>query len=698
MRAFIERVLPEHKDRVEYSYIDTCNGCDVYEIDWIDDKLVLRGNNKISISAALGFYLKHTAKVNISWCGGNFKLPEKLPKPQPSRHVIEQKYRVYMNYCTFNYSASWWDFKRWEREIDFMALNGINMPLSVVGIEAVWYETLLEFGFDDCEARGFLAGPAFLAWQWMTNLEGFGGPLPKSWIDKRLEMGRKIIARQLELGMCPIQQGFSGYVPKLMKEKFPDADIAVQEKWFGQAPTDQLDPVDPLFRKIGSVFLQKQKELLGSYGYYAADPFHEGAPPQDGDEYLRKVGKSISSLFEEFDADYCWVMQAWSIRKPIATSVPKDRLLILDLNGIAYKDNENFWGYDFVVGNLHNFGGRTKLHGDLGLLSENQYKCIKAQTEHVIGTGLFMEGIGQNPVYYDLAFDMMTSANKTDINQWLKDYALRRYGVCDINAEKAWKILLNTVYAPGTNGVESSSMICARPAIKPKKSGPNEGFSFPYDNRDLAKAYRCLRDVDSDTDGYFYDLVDLMRQILSDYAYKLYSDVSGAYTERDLVKFRRLSKEFTELLDDVDDLLSCREEFSFGKWIEDAWRFADTEEEKDLYDYNATALLTIWGPDDEPVIFDYSWREWSGLISGYYKMRWEMFFDMLRDVLENGVDYTEDNLPLVEGREAWRANEFYDALAECEVSWIRTRKSPVQKNIDTDKILNKLEEKYFACL
>lgn len=41
-------------------------------------------------------------------------------------------------------------------------MNAINMPLSVVGLEGVWYNTLLRFGFTDEEARSFLTGPGIL--------------------------------------------------------------------------------------------------------------------------------------------------------------------------------------------------------------------------------------------------------------------------------------------------------------------------------------------------------------------------------------------------------------------------------------------------------------------------------------------------------------------------------------------------------
>ena len=50
-----------------------------------------------------------------------------------SLYQILAEYRYNMNVCTFGYSYAHWDWKRWEREIDWMALNGINMPLAFNG-------------------------------------------------------------------------------------------------------------------------------------------------------------------------------------------------------------------------------------------------------------------------------------------------------------------------------------------------------------------------------------------------------------------------------------------------------------------------------------------------------------------------------------------------------------------------------------
>merc|ERR1712129_457982 len=40
---------------------------------------------------------------------------------------------------------------------------------------------------------------------------------------------------------------------------------------------------------------------------------------------------------------------------------------------------------------------------------------------------------------------------------------------------------------------------------------------------------------------------------------------------------------------------------------------------------NARNLITRWGPNAE--ISEYASREWSGLLSNYYKMRWQLFLN-----------------------------------------------------------------------
>ena len=81
----------------------------------------------------------------------------------------------------------------------------------------------------------------------MGCLDGWGGPLPQSWIDRHEELQKKILARQRELGMTPVLQGFTGHVPAAIGEKFPDAKLH-QIRWI-EWQTHLLDPLDPLFRE-----------------------------------------------------------------------------------------------------------------------------------------------------------------------------------------------------------------------------------------------------------------------------------------------------------------------------------------------------------------------------------------------------------------------------------------------------------------
>ena len=670
--ALLQRIVPGHAADFTVEEIAADNGRDVFEVESVGGKIVLRGNTPGSAASALNWYLKNVALCDISWCGDQLALPAVLPAvPAKVRIACLHPHRVYFNYCTLSYTAAWWDWTRWEREIDFMALNGINMPLAPVGLEAVWYQTLLQYGFTDEEARAFLAGPCFQAWQWMTNIEGHGGPLPKAWIDERLELGRRILRRERDLGMTPIQQGFSGYVPALLKEKFPQAAIARQPSWCGFPGSHQLDPLDPLFPKLARTFLETEIKLFGTSHYYAADPFHESSPPHQDKPYLNQVGQRIIASMLEADPQATWAMQAWSIREDIATAVPKDRLLVLDLSGTR----TNFWGYPYIVGQLHNFGGRINLHGDLAHIASNPFATATRRSPLAAGTGLFMEATTQNPVFYNLYFDMIWRDSGVEVKDWLAAYARRRYGADSASAHAAWLKLLAGPYRKGTSGVESSSIIAARPALDAKKSGPNAGLHIPYDPRLLVDAWALLlQDADKlkASDGYRFDTVDVGRQVLSNYGQVVQKRVAAAFAAKDAKAFAAESQNFLDLLGDVDDLCSTRPEYSFGKWVGDARRHGTTEAERNLYERDASMLVTLWGPAEKPQIFDYSWREWGGLIDGYYRERWRMFFDHLAGCLARGEGYSEQGLPQTYGRESFRANAFYSQLADWEIRWVNS--------------------------
>ena len=52
-----------------------------------------------------------------------------------------EKFRYYQNVCTPGYTFVFWKWIDWEPHLDWMALNGINMPLAFTAQEAIWIRT-----------------------------------------------------------------------------------------------------------------------------------------------------------------------------------------------------------------------------------------------------------------------------------------------------------------------------------------------------------------------------------------------------------------------------------------------------------------------------------------------------------------------------------------------------------------------------
>lgn len=674
MNAFLKRILGEKSNFFKITIKDSDKR--YYKVFSVNRMIYIEAESKPSAGLGLYRYLKDFLHVNYSWCGNTeLKIDELVFDFDTIYEEIQQKYISIFNYCTYGYSMAYWNFDKFEKMLDFMLLNGVNLPLFVVGIEAVWYQVLIKNNFTKEEALKFISSPSHFPWQLMTNLEGVMPPMSEDYIFHRLKLGQKIMKRMLELGMTPIQMGFSGFVPELFKTKyFKGADIRQKGNWCGIRGTYELNPKDPLFKKIGTDFLNTEKELFGAHHFYACDPFHESEPPINTKEYLVDVSNSIQDMYEEFDKNYTWVMQSWSIREDIVKAIPKEKLLILDLAGIKHESTDYFWGYNYLTGQLHNFGGRINMHGDIKLLTQNKFMDLKSRS-NCVGTGIFMEGINQNPLYYDLALKMLSSSGKIDLDEFLSDYCLRRYGVNDNILLNAIRNLSETVYKEGTNGVEKSSMICARPALNVKKSGPNKGFEIPYKQNDLIKILDDFLSYSSQKlkDGYFFDIYDIARQVGSNALQTINNNIKKSYIEKDTDTFYKETDSFLNLLKLIDELLLTRNEYNLYSELNLAKKYTDNAQVNDYLVKAYKTLLTIWADIDNPQIFDYSWREWGGLIGNFYYVRWQMFFEFLGSEITKDNAYsleTENNLEQCYGREAFYANDIYKKIGNFEINWI----------------------------
>ena len=224
----IQRIVPKQAKQFVVETIPADNGHDVFEIESRGGKIVLRGNDAVSIASALNWYLKNDCHCDISWnCGDQLKLPRKLPAvPEKIRVVSPHQFRYAYNFCTYGYTMAWWDWPKWEHELDFLALNGINLALVIEGQESAWVSTFTNFNYSAADIRGWVVDPAHLPWMEMDNMESYGGPLSPQLVARRLALGQKIIARMRELGIEPVLPGYYGMVPPDFQKKFPRRERA----------------------------------------------------------------------------------------------------------------------------------------------------------------------------------------------------------------------------------------------------------------------------------------------------------------------------------------------------------------------------------------------------------------------------------------------------------------------------------------
>src|SRR6478672_8979958 len=78
-KALIRRVVPKVAEQFKVENLKTSNK-DEFEIESVQNKVVLRGDNGVAIASALYHYLKEYCNCQITWNGTNLKVPAVLPK------------------------------------------------------------------------------------------------------------------------------------------------------------------------------------------------------------------------------------------------------------------------------------------------------------------------------------------------------------------------------------------------------------------------------------------------------------------------------------------------------------------------------------------------------------------------------------------------------------------------------------------
>ena len=340
-------------------------------------------------------------------------------------------WRYMYNVCTFGYSTPFFGWAEWEREIDFLALHGINLPLAFIGQEAIWYQLwTTKFNATENDVLRHFTGPAFFPWHWMGNLRGWAGPVSRRWVDRRRLLQHQILNRMRSLGMSPVLPGFTGHIPEAVAQGLIAARrgsnhrLSRSSNWMGFVGSNtgvtSMDPGDPEFSHIGEMFVRLLTEEYGPTDYYNADTYNEMLPPSMDSKVLAASASSVLAGIQRAVPTAKWLVQGWLFLhhrhlwgrnevKAYLDGAGLGNVMVLDLASdikAMWATHDGFYGHDFIWCMLHSFGGRRGLFGDVGAIYSELHAALASDTPSLVGVGATMEATGHNPVVYEALFDM----------------------------------------------------------------------------------------------------------------------------------------------------------------------------------------------------------------------------------------------------------------------------------------------------
>lgn len=640
----------KYRDWFAFSLAPSESGRDYFTLSDSDGRVHIEGNNGGSLAVGLNHYYKYFCNVHISQVGCQMKMPETVVPVGKTVHMESAvPVRYSYNYCALSYTMAFWGEKEWRRELDWLALNGVNAVLDITAQEEVWRRFLTKLGYSHAEIKDFIAGPAYYAWAYMANISGFGGPVHDSWFASRTELARKNHRIMRRYGMKPVLQGYGGMVPADINEKDSSAKVIRQGLWNAFRRPDMLRTDSDTYVKYAKLFYESQDEVFGNVTkFYATDPFHEGG--KSGNLKPETVGKIVMREMLRHDENSVWVIQSWGenpsngLINGIASE--KEHALILDLyaenrpHWEKFRDMSEFSDTPWAWCMLNNFGGRMGLHGHMQSVV-NEIPRALHKAKFMRGIGITPEATFNNPVLFDLIFETIWSetpddVKPIDIDVWLKNYTRRRYGAESESAYKAMCVYRDTVYSDelNKNGEGApESVINARPALEIKSASSWGTAKIGYDKVKFEEGIKLLlADYDKlkNSDGYLFDLADGLKQMLSNTAQEYHLKMVEAYKNKDLTAFHTWSRRFVDLAEFTENVLGTREEFLLGNWISKAERLADNTDDftKMLYELNARAQITTWGAvrqANDGGLRDYSNKQWAGLTKDLYLRRWQQW-------------------------------------------------------------------------
>jgi alpha-N-acetylglucosaminidase len=127
--------------------------------------------------------------------------------------------------------------------------------------------------------------------------------------------------------------------------------------------------------------------------------------------------------------------------------------------------------------------------------------------------------------------------------KWLDGYIRNRYGKVTPENREVWQILKKTAYNGTTIRDGAESILTGRPTFDSTTIWTRTKLNYPP--KELLPAWKLMMKsiaANGSKEGFQYDLVDISRQVLANYALPLQKKWVTAYRKNDWKAFKNMLK------------------------------------------------------------------------------------------------------------------------------------------------------------
>jgi alpha-N-acetylglucosaminidase len=637
VKQILMRVIGIRATAFQFEKIKAVENRDAYEVIALGGKVLVKGTSTVAMAKGAYDYMQKACNVQYTWTHTQITLPTSLPDLNIPLTESPYIYRLYMSPVTAGYSTAYWSFSDWEKELDWMALHGINMPLALTGQEAIWQKIYTDMGITNEELASYFSGPSFLPWQRMGYFSKQHAPLPQSYIDRSLELQKQILTRIKQLGMQPVIPAFNGVVPAAFKRVNPSAKLVEIKGWGNFADGNKsyaLAPGTTEFTSLGKSFITEYMRTFGNFRFYNADLGYLGYQKNsNSDSDLSVSGKSIMDAILAADPQGIWVTNAsefianekyWDKQsvKSLFSQVLDEKVLVIDAaneNTSGWKKYDAYSGKNWIYGISNNSGGNSQLGDNLPFAGKDIVSVLtNPKKGKLVGFGILPEGTGSNEITFELLTSMAWTTKAIDIKAYFADFTKQRYGETNTDALEAWLALYESVYS-GTNN-KSLNLYQVRPP-QSTKVGANNDPAFDRAASQLINAIPKLKGKPL----FKTDLVQVISQFAGNKADLLLIKALELNQQGYKQESKQVFDKAFELLTMVDGLVSAIPSQRLENHIDNARKYGYNSSESDYYESDIKLMLTQWSNTDNPRFHENASRIWSGLVKDYYLGRWQAY-------------------------------------------------------------------------